>query len=81
MALNKEQIQKLSDGALLAKIAEEASEVVKAAMKHQLHGAMPFWDGVQYDNVADTVEEHRQLSALMDDYKRRFCLVSELKGE
>lgn len=67
MAMTTEQIARLSDGHLLAKIAEEASEVIKAAMKFQAHGARPLFEGVQYNNVADCVTEFRQLEQFMSE--------------
>jgi phosphoribosyl-ATP pyrophosphohydrolase len=72
MALTADQIAALSDLGLLAKISEESSEVIKAAMKHHAHGPRPSFAGVQYDNVADTIEEFSQLAALMQEYRRRF---------
>lgn len=74
--LSPEQIRALADDRLLVKIAEEASEVIKAAMKHAAHGPHPEWAGVQYDNVKDTRTEFEQLGALMDEHRRRFAVLS-----
>ena len=71
--LSADQIAALNEIDLLAKIAEEASEVIKAAMKHHAHGPRPLFRGVQYDNVADTIAEFKQLSALMRHYRKRFA--------
>lgn len=71
--LTAEQVRELSDSRLLSKVAEESSEVIKAAMKMAAHGARPCVDGVQYDNVRDTVEEFDQLSLLMAEFRIRFC--------
>lgn len=73
MAMSTDQIAKLSDGHLLAKIAEEASEVIKAAMKFQAHGARPYFQGVQYDNLSDCVTEFRQLEQFVSELTRRFA--------
>ncbi len=72
MALTADQVAALSDQALLAKIAEESSEVIKAVMKQHAFGARPFAAGVQYDNVRDTNEEATQLNALLFEYRGRF---------
>lgn len=72
MAMSADQTKKLSDSRLMAKIAEEASEVTKAVMKHFAHGARPTFEGVQYDNVADTLEEFRQLTRFVKEYRDRF---------
>jgi phosphoribosyl-ATP pyrophosphohydrolase len=72
MALSQNQISGLSDDHLLAKIAEEASEVIKAAMKHVAHGARPFFRDVQYDNALDTQTEFSQLEALMVEHRTRW---------
>lgn len=72
MALSEDEIWALSDERLLAKIAEEASELIKAAMKHLAHGARPFFQGVQYDNATDAQIEFSQLLSLMVAHQRRF---------
>jgi hypothetical protein len=69
--LTKKQIRKLSNRRLILKVAEEASEVIKAVMKHGAHGARPKAKGVQYDNVRDTNEEASQLNSLLREYRRR----------
>lgn len=70
--LSRQAIAKLSDARLFLKIAEEASEVIKAICKHGAHGETPTFEGVTYDNVADTNEEHSQLNDLMHEYRGRF---------
>jgi phosphoribosyl-ATP pyrophosphohydrolase len=72
MALTISEVRALSDHELLGKVAEESSEVIKAAMKHQGKGARPHVGGVQYNNVRDVNEEFFQLHMLIDDYRRRF---------
>jgi phosphoribosyl-ATP pyrophosphohydrolase len=70
--LTVEQIRKLSNADLLSKIAEEASEVIKAICKQAVHGERPHFGGVQYDNVRDANEEAAQLSDLLHEYRGRF---------
>jgi hypothetical protein len=70
--LTREQINKLTDSLLLTKIAEEASEIIKAVCKHQAHGETPWFAGHRYDNVSDANEEHSQLNDLMFEYRERF---------
>jgi len=67
--LTRPQIKTLSNADLMTKICEEASEVIKAICKHQVHGAQPLFEGVQYDNVADTNEEACQLNDLLFEYR------------
>jgi hypothetical protein len=70
--LTRRQIIALSDADLLTKICEEASEVIKAVCKHQVHGPSPLADGVQYDNVRDTNTEAAQLNDLLFEHRMRF---------
>ena len=72
MAMTATQIAALTDGHLLAKIAEESSEVIKAAMKFQAHGARPLFEGVQYDNFVDCITEFRQLEQFMGELTKRY---------
>jgi hypothetical protein len=70
--LTRRQIIALSDKDLLTKICEEASEVIKAVCKHQVHGPTPKFKGVQYDNVRDANEEASQFNDLMFEHRMRF---------
>lgn len=45
----------------LARMIEESTEVIKVAAKTLRFGLRPFHDGVQYDNVADLIEESTDL--------------------
>ena len=72
MALSTGQIAKLTDSQLLTRIAEESSEVIKAAMKHHEYGERPHADGVDYNNVRDVNEEFDQLALLIVEYRHRF---------
>lgn len=77
MALTKDAILQLTDDNLLKKIAEEASEVIKAAMKMSQFGATPFFQGVQYNNVRDVIEEYEQLNALVSEFYARFHYLAK----
>jgi hypothetical protein len=70
--LTRAQIKAMSNASLMTKIAEEASEVIKAVCKHQLHGVEPVFAGVQYDNRKDVNEEAAQLNDLLFEYRGRF---------
>ncbi|WP_027521736.1 hypothetical protein [Bradyrhizobium sp. Ec3.3] len=72
MALSVSEIRALSDERLLGCIAEECSEVTKAAMKHQRFGARPTMGSVHYNNVKDVMDEFCQLYFLISEYRRRF---------
>lgn len=71
LMLTKDQINALQTNDLLSKIAEEASEIIHAAMKYQVHGEAPFFAGVQYNNHDDICTEFLQLEALIEELKTR----------
>lgn len=81
MSMTTNEVAALSDQALLAKIAEEASEVIEAAMKQHAFGPRPFAGGVQYDNVRDTNEEASQLARLLFEYRGRFGYAGHVNVE
>lgn len=70
--LDHNQIRDLDDHALLDKIAEESSEVIKAAMKQAAHGPTPVHNGIQYDNARDVRVEFHQLATLVEEFCRRW---------
>jgi hypothetical protein len=72
MAMTAQEIAALTNARLLGKIAEESSEVIKAAMKMQAFGERPHFKGVDYDNVRDLCTEFGQLSQFMDEFRARF---------
>lgn len=72
MGLTIGQIRALSHGDLLSKIAEEASEVIKASMKFAIHGHRPEARGVRYDNLKDVLDEYEQLSAFVRELRSRY---------
>lgn len=47
----------LAEAERLLKLCQECAEVVQAATKAMLYGWAPHFNGVQYDNRADLVEE------------------------
>lgn len=55
-----------AEHALLVKLSEECSEVVKASCKAQLHGFTPYWEGVQYNNIEDLERELGDVMAARD---------------
>lgn len=72
--MNEQQISNLSDARLFIKIAEEASEVIKAICKHAQFGGRPLFEDVQYNNINDVNEEYFQLQTLIYEYRKRFGL-------
>ena len=71
MALSKEQRSKLSAEELLDHIDEEAAEVIQAACKLRRFGPKAEFEGVKYDNVADLLEEFRQLRGFVTELGKR----------
>lgn len=55
-----------AEQALLVKLNEECSEVIKATCKAQLHGFEPYWGGVQYNNREDIERELGDVQAVRE---------------
>lgn len=71
MALTTKQLHTISDTKLLVKAMEEAGEVVQAASKLLLHGAIATTPHAIYDNQTQLLREFEQLHSIMVEYCNR----------